>query len=128
MQAGLESGLQRSEVLNALALVLLERLGDEEMCEWIDAHRSEIRIDPQLAEKAANEAYSGVMIDHVPSEIAAIRWAQRVSNQELRASLCRASFRKLYTNQPEEAALWIEKPDMPLDLIESFRSIMNQSR
>lgn len=128
MQAGLEAGLQPSEVLGAIALVLLGRLGDDEMCQWIDAHRSQIHIDPQLAEKAADEAYSGVMIDNVPSEIAAIRWAQRISDPDLRVSLCRSLFRKLSSEKPEDAARWIDKPDMPQDLIGSFHSIMNQSR
>lgn len=128
MQAGLEAGLQPSEVLDAIAVVLLGRLGDDEMYQWIDAHRSEIHIDPLLAEKAADEAYSGVMIDNIPSEIAAIRWAQRISDPELRASLCRSLFRKLSSEKPEDAARWIDKPDLPQDLIESFRSIMNQAR
>lgn len=128
MQAGLDAGLQKLEILDVIALVLLDRLGDDEMCQWIDAHRGEVRLDPQLAEKAANEAYSGVMIDNVPSEIAAIRWADRVSDPDLRASLCRSLFRKLCANQPEKAGLWIAKPDMPQDMVGSFRAIMNQAR
>lgn len=128
LQAGLEAGLQKSEVLDAIALVLLDRIGDDEMCQWIDAHRSDIHIDPQLAEKSANEAYSGVTVGDVPPEIAAIRWAERISDEELRASLCRSAFRKLCAANPDRAALWIDKPDMPGDLIESLRRILKEAR
>lgn len=130
IQAGLDLGLSREEVLTSVGSVLLDRLPEKEVLAWVDAHRGELNLDDQLAEKARfqSKVYGGGYgaNDHVPFEVIGIHWASRISDSELRARLCRGAFRKLSSKDPQMAAEWLEKPDLPADLHENFKAILEQ--
>lgn len=128
IRAGLEAGLPREDVLSAVGSVLLHRLPREAMLIWLDAHHDEIQMDGVLADKARMEAFSRVMTEQVPCEVAAIGWASRISEPELRARLCRGAFRKLCAEKPADAAAWMDKPDLPRDLRDTFRTILEETR
>jgi hypothetical protein len=128
IRAGLDAGLPREEVLSAVGSVLLHRLSREAMLKWLDAHHDEIQMDGVLADKARKEASSRVITKQVPCEVAAISWASRISEPELRARLCRGAFRKLCAEKPADAAAWLGKPDLPPDMRDSFRTILEETR
>ena len=128
MQAGMEAGMAREEILGGIGAVLLERLPQTAALAWIDAHRGEVALDDLLAEKARKEAVSRSWTENVLPEMAAILWASRITDSELRLSLCRGAFRKLCAEKPADATAWLTKPDVPQDLLEPFRSILEESR
>lgn len=128
IQAGLELGLRREEVLASVGSILLDRLSEEDALAWVDAHHGEVLLDERLAEKARKVGSGDGSIDHVPYEIIGIRWASRISDVELRTRLCRGAFRKLCARDLQNASEWLEKPGLPGDLHDTFRALLEESR
>jgi hypothetical protein len=128
MQAAIAAGVPRGEALEAIGAILLDRLPEKEALAWVDAHRSEVDLDDPLAEKARWMAQGIGSMGGVPFEIIGIRWASRIGDAERRARLCRALFRGLGARDPQTAADWLDHPDMPDDLSDSFHAILQQAQ
>jgi hypothetical protein len=128
LHAGEVAGLPRLQVLAEVGAVLLERLPPEHAQAWLDRHRDEVRLDDRLEAKARAECASQAWVAGVLPEMAAIQWAARIAEPGRRASLCRGAFRSLCARDPGAAAAWLGKPDVPEDLRETLRAILEESQ
>ncbi len=128
IQAGLDLGLPRGEILASVGAILLDRLSEEDALAWVDAHRGEVQLDECLADRARRFGSADGAIDQVPFEIIGIRWASRISDVELRVRMCRGAFRKLCARDLQNASEWLDKPDLPSDMHDTFQALVEESR
>jgi hypothetical protein len=125
MEAGLAAGLPRSEVLERIGETLLKTLKREEFLAWFDAHRGEVELDVSLTAKARILAESTGYT--VGQEMEAIAWASRISDPELRRSVCRGAFRRLLAHRPDAAKSYLKVSAAPPDLAPEFEAILDEA-
>lgn len=113
MKIGLAQGMTRGQVLTAMGEVLADGMKADEYFAWVDTHKAELELDDLFAAKARE-------LDGDP-----IQWASRISNAELRRSLCRAAFRRLLARGSEFAKEYLDHGNVPEDLVAEFHEIAN---
>jgi hypothetical protein len=127
MDAAIAAGMTQDEALSAIAPAILEILPDAKRFAWLDTHRESLHIDPWLAEKA-RQAGNERGMSKVAPEWMAIGWASYIRDPELRLSLCRASFRRMFAQHPAAARGLAEKKlagvNLPPGLAVEFRKII----
>lgn len=125
LQAGLAAGHSRSETLEAMFKVIVDRLDGS--LEWIDRQGNVFDADPILVRQArdhvASSSWSG---DELPP-MAAIQWASRISDPVLREQMCRGAYLRLIHRDPAAARAYLERANAPQDLLPVFQSILATS-
>jgi RNA polymerase sigma factor (sigma-70 family) len=123
MATGLAHGMTRGQVVEAMARVLRDGMEEDEYFSWLDAQRGDADLDGFLAEKAREKGVDQVAMGGPQKE--AIAWASRISDPDLRRSLCRAAFRRMLVRGPEFAAEYLESGEPPEDLAAEFQQLAN---
>ncbi len=121
MEMGLAHGMPRGQVLAAMGEVLSDGMEPDEYFAWLDTHKGEMEFDDFLAKKAREKGIDSVSIGG--PQIEAIQWASRISNAELRRSLCRAAFRRMLVRGPDIAKEYLDRGQVPEDLVAEFQDI-----
>lgn len=124
IEAGLAAGRSRGEIVQALLSVALETLSNREAIAWVEAHREELDFDEvALAKvKTLGRPISAWSTNDTP-EMQSIEWASRISDPELRVSLCRAAFYRMHTRSRNQVDDYLRRPDLPEDLRQEFLRI-----
>jgi RNA polymerase sigma factor (sigma-70 family) len=121
MEIGLAHGMTRGQVVEAMARVLRDGMEEDEYFSWIDANRGDAELDGFLAAKARERGVDQVAMGGPQKE--AIEWASRISDPDLRRSLCRAAFRRMLVRGPEFAAEYLKSGEAPEDLAAEFQQL-----
>lgn len=129
MEAGLAAGMSKDEIIQALLPIALETLPDEKVIAWLESHRGEFDLDEvALAKvKILGKPVSTWSTENTP-EMQAIDWASRLSDPEQRLSLCRAAFYRMHTRSRSQVEAYLQRPGLPEDLRQEFRSIQTGER
>lgn len=121
MKIGLAQGMSRTQVLTAMGEALSDSMEADEYFAWLDTYRNELELDAFFAKKAREKGADKLSIGG--SQLEAIRWASRISDAELRRSLCSAAFRRMLVRGPEIAKQYLETSEVPEDLATEFHHI-----
>lgn len=124
MQAGLEAGLSREEILQSMAGVLVDVFDHHELMDWLDRQQEQINLDYLLAARARRDAGSNGSVGNERFELIGILRASRISDPELRDSICRGAFLRMLNNDREAAIASLSHPRLPQDLAAEFRNII----
>jgi RNA polymerase sigma factor (sigma-70 family) len=127
IQAGLDAGFTREQVLSDVGRVYQGTLSASEFFKWFDIHENEVRMDNLLAARARSEAIRTSWSGDEHPEMVAIQWALRIADEDLRRRLCRGAYRKLAASKPDAAAAYLKRPEAPPDLLDECRSILEES-
>ncbi len=95
IEAGLDAGLSRAEVLPVVAEVLVDLMDEASFFEWMDRHADDADFQNLVVEWKREAAMSSSYFGSDYPGLVALRWAARISDPNLRIQLSRASFRQL---------------------------------
>ncbi len=115
VDAGMEAGLARAEVLKAVAGVMVERVNRNRFFEWFERHQHDADFDDVIAARVRREAEGYNTSADFPGRVA-LEWAALISNPTLRLQLSRGIFRQLLANN------WARSLPDDLDLAPEVRA------